>query len=277
MAVLNVVRTVGGLSRPSGTEMFRQGDLSVWAREGGWSIVLSQRAVADVDVHGNTNLCLVDADLDTVQVADSVVLVVALAIIERVQGWFHVHAGLVVDDAVGVTLVVGESGAGKTTTTLSLAARGRLGCDDVVFVQPGADGICARAFVRPLHVGAATLAMFPALQERLENGRSQAGKLIVRVDEGEAESDVALRVSLLVFPAIDNRATTVAESLTSSEVLPRLLRASAMVAWPCLPHAAEHLDSLVKLSRLPARALHLGLDALVDPACIARALHSVRA
>lgn len=189
--------------------------------------------------------------------------VVARALVERAAGWFHVHAGFVGDG----TLIVGESGAGKTTTTLALSAASTLLTDDVVFVQRCGDVVVARPLTRPLHVGEVTLRMFPQLRPRLLPGTSLAGKSIVAavaVDVGEVV------VGRVVFPAIVDAPTTSAAALTSSQALPRLLRGSAMVAWPGLPRAAEHLDALGALARLPAIAVTLGRDAIDDAGVIAR-------
>ncbi|MDP2340164.1 MAG: hypothetical protein Q8O67_04335 [Deltaproteobacteria bacterium] len=270
MVALTITRSVGDVGAVRGVAAFSQGSLRVFGRGQGWSVVVEGRVRADVDAGGSIALRLIDDSRETAHVAESVVLVVARAILERLDGWFHVHAGLVVDDD-GATLIVGESGAGKTTTTLALAAAAgaRLLTDDVVFVQVRDDVLRARGLLRPLHVGPQTLAMFPALRERLLPGFSSAGKAIVDVDPVDAGSDVV--VSRLIFPSI-HAGDTVADPLSSSSVMPLLLRSSAMVAWPGFPRADEHLQALGRLSALPARALRLGRDAHGDAGAIARAL-----
>ena len=83
----------------------------------------------------------------------SLMLFVALTLALRRRGQLHLHAGAVVG-ARGSVLVVGDAGAGKTTTVMLL---GRLGwsvaSDDTTFL--GRDGL-AHGLLRAFHVGRAT-------------------------------------------------------------------------------------------------------------------------
>ncbi len=273
-ATMSIVRRRGPALAPAGPAVFRQGALQIHSEPGGWVVVIVGRARADVDRDGSISLCLVDDGADTAHLADSVLLVVARALIERHDGWFHVHAGLVTDDTGSATLIVGESGAGKTTTTLALAARQHLLTDDVVFVQCRGQDVVARGLLRPLHVGVATLEMFPELRASVLPGLSSAGKAVVGVDDAGGAGAVVV-VGRLVFPSIHQAPLTTAEGMSPSLVLPLLLHGSAMVAWPGLPLGAEHLHCLGKLARLPGCALRIGGDALVEPRCIAAAVESV--
>lgn len=246
----------GPVASPGGTEMFHQGPLRVIATEDGWSVVIGDRVRADVTRALAVSIVIADDSADTRYLADGVAVVVAQSIVERVGGWFHVHAGLLADG----TLIVGESGAGKTTTTLALAAASRLVTDDVVFAREDAGVVNARCFRRPLHVGETTMAMFPELRARVLPGLSLAGKAIVSAEEVSGPELIA--VARIVFPEIDRAATTTtATAIDAAAALPRLLRGSAMVTWPGLPRAQEHMAMLGMLARLPAVRLVLGADA----------------
>lgn len=255
----------------AGIELFAQGSLRVHRRPGGFVVFVDQRAAAFVD-EGTQTVDAVVADDDARDVLEAVVLVAARAIVERLRGRFHVHAGLVVDDRGRGTLIGGVGGAGKTTTTLALAQAGlALAGDDVGFLSsPAADGcVTVQALPRPLHLGDATLAMFPALLAHVRpDVRTLAGKRVV--DVGLALRD-PVPVARLLFPTIGS-VPTHATRLSASDVLPRLLFASASVAWPSLPGAAEHLATLRALAEVPSWAVVLGPDALAAPQLIVAAV-----
>lgn len=247
--------------------VYRQGQLSVTRDEAGWSID---------DGVGHARV----ADDGAVALAgdDDVVGVVAAALSARLRGEaFHLHAGVVRvggGGEDGVILVAGDSGAGKTTATLALAAAARLVGDDVCFLRLVDDVVVARAHRRPLHVGRETRAMFPALQ-LLSDAPTRAGKLTAKLpDDVDGDAARAWPVRGLVFPRIDRHdgSVTTVTTLTPSTTLAHLLRASAMVTWPGLPHAQAHLDVLGRLARLPAVDLVMGQDARARPACIVEAL-----
>jgi hypothetical protein len=249
--------------------VYRQGPLVVARDEAGWSIV-DGAGRARV---GNDGTVVFEGD-------DDVVGVVALALSARLRGEaFHLHAGVVRvggGDDDGVILVAGDGGAGKTTATLALASSGGLIGDDVSFVQVVDDVVAARAHRRPLHVGTETWAMFPALHI-LSDTPTRAGKLAATLpDAGNVDDDRdrPWPVRGLVFPRIDRRdgSATQVTALTPSTTLAHLLRASAMVTWPGLPHAQAHLDVLGRLARLPAVDLVMGQDARTRPTRIVEAL-----
>lgn len=245
-------------------EVFRQSGLSVVERDGGgWSVCFGDVCRSDI-VNGVVSIV---KDDDT-YITDALVSVVARALVERVAGWFHVHAGFLSNG----TLIVGESGAGKTTTALALAESSTLLTDDVVFIQRRRAVVVARPMARPLHAGHVTLRMFPELLSRVLPGQSLAGKAVVSFNGHE---DAEVVVTRLVFPVVADVPLTFAAPLSVAQALPRLLRGSAMVAWPGLPRAAEHLDALSALARLSSFRVTLGRDAVEDPGVIARALGAI--
>ena len=277
-----VVRAV--LGDDDGDLVFRQGTLRV-LRRGRETVVrcgdVARVVIDDDDTLDSVLLAdVVDDDPAAVVMLDAVALVVARAILERRRGRFHVHAGLVVDDGTG-TLIAGPGGAGKTTTTLALMAAGaRLAGDDVAFIQVMQDVVHVVALRRPLHVGAATAAMFAGLLPAPRpDETSLMGKRVVdvAVDAGASDADSStggVPVVRLVFPAIADVATTTARRLSAAEVLPRLLEASAMVGWRHVAGAQAHLAALGCLARVEAVPVVLGRDALTRPAAITDAIRS---
>lgn len=67
----------------------------------------------------------------------------------------NLHAGMVVTPTGDAIAIVGDSGAGKSTTTVELLLRGwTLGSDDIVVVRHGATGPVAHPVDRPIHLSA---------------------------------------------------------------------------------------------------------------------------
>lgn len=66
---------------------------------------------------------------------------------------YNLHASLVVSPSGAAVAVLGDSGAGKSTTTIELIRRGwRLGSDDIVVVRHGDHGPVAHPVDRPIHL-----------------------------------------------------------------------------------------------------------------------------
>jgi hypothetical protein len=66
---------------------------------------------------------------------------------------YNLHAGMVVAPGGAAIAVLGDSGAGKSTTMVELLRRGwTLGSDDVVVVRPTDSGAVAHPVERPLHL-----------------------------------------------------------------------------------------------------------------------------
>ncbi|WP_183096354.1 hypothetical protein [Nocardioides stalactiti] len=66
---------------------------------------------------------------------------------------FNLHGTLVVSPEGAAVALLGASLAGKSTTTMALLRRGwRFGCDDIVEVTVGADGVVAHPVARPIHL-----------------------------------------------------------------------------------------------------------------------------
>ena len=82
----------------------------------------------------------------------------------RRSGWHHMHGAMAFDPRGFGWLIIGDSGAGKSTTTALLAAKGwRVGSDDIVFVGDGTGGrVTVMAARTPIALRARSQRLFDA-------------------------------------------------------------------------------------------------------------------
>jgi hypothetical protein len=193
-------------------------------------------------------------------------LVIALALALRHRGLFHMHAGgLVRGDGTRV-VVMGDSGSGKTTTTLGLLdSRAQHLGDDTLFLAELEGRACLLAFPRPFHLGPATARAFSGLR-----GASADGDAKVQVGRGDLPGVPIEQMAaphVVLFPQVTREATSRVAELSKSDAFGLALRSSAFVAVDGLGRKKEQLALLASLLE-GARAfeLHLGRDWLDAPA-----------
>lgn len=197
---------------------------------------------------------------------------IALALSLRGAGLFHMHAaGLSLASGESV-LVVGGSGAGKTTTTLALLEAGaRYLGDDAMYLVATGDGVRAAAFPREFHLGPATLSAFPRIVPF-------AGPLGARRDKRPLDPRITFpdrRIATLsldpgrviaLFPSITSEPATAIVPMARAEAFGLFLASSAALVIDGL---AGRDENLAVLSTLLAASrcfeLRLGRDALEDP------------
>lgn len=202
-------------------------------------------------------------------------LEIALSLALRPLGLFHLHAAAVVDPEGFPVLVVGGSGAGKTTATIALVEAGYafLG-DDALLVEEGPRLL---AFPRPFHVGAATLAAFGRLAPLV-------GGLSGHADKRDLDPDLAFpgraRASceapaLVLHPRIERGTTTSLFPLSKAEALGNLVASSGGLVIEGAPHKEAQLALLGRITN-GARQLELCMseDLLADPSLLSRALRA---
>lgn len=174
------------------------------------------------------------------------------------------HAAAVVDPAGGAWLLIGDTHAGKTTTTLNLvrAGHGFLSDDHVVVHRSGGDGEpMVEGWPRIFHV-----------DEGWERGEIVGRR--VDFDPATLDSDRWQRTAPLaglLFPAVAADLPTAAIPLTPADALARLVRQSP---WFLADRTAAPavLELLRDAAGLPAFTLRLGRDSYADPSHLDRCL-----
>ncbi|MDI1429594.1 hypothetical protein [Polyangium sorediatum] len=208
-------------------------------------------------------------------------LEIALSLALRAHGLYHLHAAALVHRTHGeAILVVGGAGAGKTTTTITLASAGYdlLG-DDALLLEEAPVGrprLCA--FPRPFHVGPATLSAFPRLAPFAGPTKSHGDRRDVdpkRAFPGQARS-TCLAPTLVLYPHVEPDQPTQLAPIAKAEGLGHLIASSGGLVIDDVPGKAEHLALLTRLTNGARHyELRMGRDLLDDPSILAAGIDSL--
>lgn len=255
VAVGNPLETTG--ARAAG-KVFRQPGVAIYTTESGavharWN---PARATATLDPGSTTaRVTLSPGAMTRLDECARVFLSAVLILLLRRVGWHHVHGGIAIDPCGKGWLIIGDSGAGKSTTTALLAASGwRVGNDDIVFLgEAGSsrDRVVVAAAHTPialredmnLRLGS-THEPLPARGKMTYWPEDLGGRWVDRV-----EPDVIMFISASRMASEGEPGTvTRAETMASPEATARLVRASAWVMLE--PNLAQgHLELLARLAR----------------------------
>jgi hypothetical protein len=196
-------------------------------------------------------------------------LFVALAIALRAHGRFHLHAGAVALENGRTVLILGASGAGKTTTTLALAAAGAnpLG-DDTLFVWRSPTGLRLASLRGRFHVGSHTQGIFPSfapfLGEPLAPGSDKRSLDAARAFAERMLTDMAAP-SVILCPVVRATEATRIERADRVRATSALIESSALIAVPGVTRTQEQwhmLEELLDAAKVYAVTLGIGeLDA----------------
>jgi hypothetical protein len=166
------------------------------------------------------------------------------------------HAAAVVGPDGRAWLLVGDSHAGKTTTSANLLQAGwRYVSDDQVVLYRAADGeLSAEGWPRPFHLDEGWEGGAPLHRRGTTDPRERWPGRWTRTAP----------LAGLLFPRVEAGRPTVREALPASDALARLLRQSP---WLLADRGAAPrvLRLLQEAASLPAYALRLGLDTYADP------------
>lgn len=200
-------------------------------------------------------------------------LEIALSLVLRSVGLFHLHAAALVRPTHGDTvLVVGGAGAGKTTTTITLASAGYvfLG-DDALLLEETAAGPNLCAFPRPFHVGPAALSAFPRLAPLVGPPKRQGDKRDLDPSQAFPGQFLARGPAprLVLHPRIEADRPTALAPLSKAEALGNLIASSGGLVIDEVPGKTEHLALLTRVTNGARHFdLRLGRDMLADPSIL---------
>ena len=219
-------------------------------------------------------LALVDAELGAFA---SGLVGAAVLLALREHELFDLHAAAVVDAAGRGLLVAGDSGAGKTTTTLALLEAGAAYVgDDRVLLRGDDAEVEVLGWPREFHLGAATLRAFPRLGAVAGETYGAGDKVTLdpRIAFPQQFLTALPSVDVLVFPSIDaSRVTTTATPIDRASAFGELLVAGAIALLDGMTGGEAQLALLRRLADDGvALALAIGRDALADPSVIPRAI-----
>jgi hypothetical protein len=240
------------------TPLLRLGTVSLWpCAERGNDVLLMAGAGP---ARGVIDLAAFEARLEVPAAHDAgrtawdvhSMLTLASALLSGRLGSALVHAAAIQDPAGRGWLVVGDTHAGKTTTTLNLIRAGWnfLSDDQVVLSpRPGSDGVHVEGWLRPFHPDEGWDADAPS-------GRRVALDALELEPGSHRRTTVA---SILLFPQVVPDQPTMVTPMVPAEAMELLIR---QTPWLLADRAAAPsvLDLLQKAVELPAWRLRLGLD-----------------
>ena len=256
-----------------GTPWFFHGVLQVSRRDG--ATLLDDGASSAVVSRGAVHAELAVLGDELAPYASGLVSAAVLLAL-REEGLFDLHAAALVDARGRGIVVAGDSGAGKTTTTLALLETGGsyVG-DDRVFLRDAGDDVAVLAWPREFHLGPGTLAFCPRLAPLMGNAYGSGEKRTLAPERAYPGRFLAAlpRVDALVFPRIAAQERTEATPLDRASAFGELLVAGAMALLDGVTGGAAQRDLLRRLADgAVALQLTLGRDVAAAPSVIARAV-----
>jgi hypothetical protein len=193
------------------------------------------------------------------------------------KGFFDLHAAGVIHDNTGY-LLIGHSGSGKSTTTLSLVHQGwDFVSDDALLLHRNSLSVEALAFRTNFFIDPGLSLHWPTLVEHFE-GPLVPGNAKRVIDMRELfpnQAQERVLPEVLIFTGIAQEAKSVLTPLSQSEALIRLLAQSASLSFNN-ENARNHLDVLKQLvSQTQSYQLQAGRDVYENPGKLAELLSSV--
>ncbi|MDP3278754.1 MAG: hypothetical protein Q8Q09_26420 [Deltaproteobacteria bacterium] len=195
----------------------------------------------------------------------------ALCLALREWELFELHAACVVDRDLAA-LIVGDSGSGKTSTTLAMITAGAsFLADDRVLLRRGSGAVQVCAYPRDFHVTDQTMSAHQALRDRVSSGEGTAFDHKRLLDGYAVFSQRFVRSwgarKVLVLPSIRGESGTLVRRVSASEGFGHLLESSALALVDGVRKRSENLAVLRDLANeSSAFEVQLGREWLENPA-----------
>jgi len=201
-------------------------------------------------------------------------LLAALIVALRTMGVYALHAGVVCNDNSALVLL-GESGAGKSTTTAALvsAGYGYLG-DDEVLLRDARGSAELIAYWPKFRLTERVLPTFAQLSAHLSPlGANPKWELdAASAFPGRGLSHWGGPITLLFLSRSAEEGSNLLP-ISLAESMGLLIAQSTALGLSCHPNPREHLDLLARFARRARRArLELGHEWLADPVGASRRL-----
>jgi hypothetical protein len=248
---------------PNGPDpLLRLGDVSAFARDAD-TVVLDGSGAC-----GRVSLAQGDARIEvaTEESASAyMMLTLSAALLLGRAGAALVHAGSVVDRTGRAWLLVGDTHAGKTTTSVSLADAGwRFLADDQVVLRAVDGAIVAEGWPRQAHLDS-------GYDARTITARRDAVDVRQRWDDYRA---LVAPVRALLLPTVSGDLPTAARPVVAAEALAAVVRQSPWLMADRVA-APKVLAVLQAVATGPAFALTLGRDSYGNGALLDALLNSL--
>lgn len=246
-----VQRTLGNPEDEGATPLFFHDEVRVsLSADGGMVFVYDGHVRVELALDGSHVRCSFASEWRVDVAFVRTYVPVLLCLLLWCRGYYYVHGALLSLPGQGTVLILGESGAGKSTTLLAMLQHGaRWFTDDMAFVGPaGAGGSGLYGLARDFHLTDDTLSGFPELQSLVSKEPRFRQKSSVRVSASTpaTQREAAAPVTLV---ALEPRGGSFcAQPLEQSEIFLVLLRASAWGAVPGMPCTVEHRVALQNLT-----------------------------
>jgi hypothetical protein len=228
--------------------------------------------VVDDGVHAALDLSSQTIDLFDIttgpiapQTAVGRTLSLALSLALRERGFIALHAAAVLIRERAL-LLVGDSGAGKSTTALALVEAGCVPMtDDQVFLKPAEEAWDLFSVPQEFRVTEKTLTAFPQRKRHRRSLLQGYDKYELAVAEFSRPVGRYSGSVQLLFPRKTSGTTTRLSSMSTAEALGELMVSSPLVTVGDDIRTRGHARVLAALAHSNATWLELGSDMLSDP------------
>ncbi|HEY0023506.1 MAG TPA: hypothetical protein VGB24_11365 [Longimicrobium sp.] len=263
-AVVCVRASAGVAEAPGAPATLHVQEVAAWLSGERASLAAASGLAGAVDLGaGRAELALPPADGGQGAADLASGLTMATALLLGRMGRALAHSAAVVGPGGRAWLLVGDSHAGKSTTSANLLQAGwRYVSDDQVVLYRAADGeLRAEGWPRPFHLDEGWEGGAPLHRRGTTDPRERWPGRWTRTAP----------LAGLLFPRVEADRPTARARLPASDALARLLRQSP---WLLADRGAAPrvLRLLQQVASLPAYELRLGLDTYADPARLVRVL-----